>query len=255
MAVGREPALVRARGERGVERFIQVVYGRAYGDPDLHTHIRWRAIRRHIIDTPQTVDIACGDGTITLEAASALPGTSIRGIDLNAEGIAIAEQRRQDTNVTNVTFEVGDANDLRLGTVGQALLLDVLEHVDDDAAVLASVGRAMKPCGRVVVSTPTPQYPKFFGREFHEAVGHVRDGYTLPQMSRLLDEAGFDVETATYYTRLPASIACAAFYRSLWKRGRVGIALSPLLNAISFLDAVWPWTKRASSLLVVGIKR
>jgi SAM-dependent methyltransferase len=255
MAVGRKAALARARGEQGIERAIQQIYGYVFGDPDLHTHIRWRAIRRHVVAAPETVDIACGDGTITLEIASTMPGTSIRGVDLNPEAIAVAEQRRKGTDTTNASFEVGDAADLRLGTVDQALLLDVLEHVHDDVGLVASVGDAVRTGGRVVVSTPTPAYPRFFGREFHSAVGHVRDGYRSHEVIRLLEQAGFTVDSVKYYTRLPSSLACAPFYRSLWKKGRVGMALSPLLNAISFLDYLWPWSKWASSVLVVGIKR
>jgi SAM-dependent methyltransferase len=255
MAVGRRPALARARREHGAERVVQLVYGYLYGDPDLHTHIRYRAIRRQVADLPETVDVACGDGTITLELAAAHDDVSFRGIDINTDGVAMAEQRRQELGAQNVTFEVADANDLDFGTIEQVLLLDVLEHVEDDVSLLASAGRAIRPGGRVVVSTPTPEYPRFFGREFHEAVGHVRDGYTLEQMKQMLDDAGFDVTTATHYTRLPSSIACSAFYRSLWKQGRLGIALSPFLNAVSFLDHVWPSSKGASSILVVGIKR
>ena len=255
MAVGRRAALARARREQGIERTIQQVYGYVFGDPDLHTHIRWRAIRRHVVAAPETIDIACGDGTITLEIANAMPGTSIRGVDVNPEAIAVAEQRRRDTNVTNAAFEVGDVTDLRLGTVDQALLLDVIEHVEDDAGLIGSAGRAVRKGGRIVVSAPTPAYPRFFGREFHSAIGHVRDGYTSHEISRLLEDAGFTVDSAEYYTKLPSTLACAPFYRVLWKKGRVGMAFSPLLNAISFLDYVWPSSTLSSSVLVVGIKR
>lgn len=247
--------MARARRERGAERWIQLIYGFVYGDLDPHTHIRWRAIRRQVERLPSTVDVACGDGTITLEIAERMPTMSIRGVDVNPRAIEQAEQRRNDVDVDNASFEVCDVADVDLGTVDQALLLDVLEHVDDDIGLLADVSRAVKPGGRIVVSTPTPEYPRFFGREFHEAVGHVRDGYTLQELSALVEQAGFEVESADHYTRLPASIACAPFYRSLWKKGRLGIAVSPLLNAVSFLDYVWPWTTGSSSVLVAGVKR
>ena len=106
----------------------------------------------------------------------------------------------------------------------------------------------------MVVSVPTPEYPRFFGREFHLAVGHVRDGYSRFQITRLLNEAGFRILSAEHYTKLPASLACYPFYRYLWKKGRIGMALSPFLNVFSLLEKVWPSSTFASSVLVVGIK-
>lgn len=254
MAVGQRAALARARTEHGLERMIQLLYGWIYGDVDLHTHIRWRAIAPHVQRADRTVDVACGDGTITLEIAQAFPAMNIRGIDLDDQAIAVAANRRQMLNATNVEFDVADVVELNLEAVDQALLLDVLEHVEDDVGLLANVASAVKEGGRLVVSVPTPNYPKFFGREFHLGVGHVRDGYALSEISELVEDAGFRIETRQHYTKLPASVACAPFYRSLWKRGRLGIALSPLLNAVSFLDYIWPWSRFASSAIVVGIK-
>jgi hypothetical protein len=31
----------------------------------------------------------------------------------------------------------------------------------------------------VLVSVPTPLYPKIFGRRFHSAIGHLHEGFTL----------------------------------------------------------------------------
>jgi ubiquinone/menaquinone biosynthesis C-methylase UbiE len=254
VAIGTASAVAGARRVNArFERWVRLLYGRVYGDSDLHTHIRWRAIRRQVADSPTVVDVACGDGSITLELARAKPQAKIRGIDFNEEAIASARRRQSDTGITNVSFEVGDVNDIAFGSVGQALLLDVIEHIDDDRALVASVGRAVEPGGRIVISTPTPNYPRFFGREFHEAVGHVRDGYHPDQVADLLCTAGFSVETVRHYTRLPASLCCALFYRYLWK-GKSGLVLSPVLNAISLLDFLWPWNRGASSILVVGTK-
>lgn len=254
MAVGADAASAYARTLRGPRRWPRVAYARLYGDSDLHSHVRWRAIRHAVVAAPELLDVACGDGTITMEIARRFPQTTIRGVDLSESGIARAEQLRRDAGLANVSFECGDVTDADLGAASAALLLDVLEHITEDEKLLAAVSEAIGPGGWIVVSTPTPNFPRYFGLGFHEFLGHVRDGYDAPTLTDLLEAAGFEVESVRYYTKFPASMCCAVYYRRLW-RGRAGFALSPLLNAVSYLDLVWPFRRGASSILVVARKR
>jgi SAM-dependent methyltransferase len=221
---------------------------------DLHSHIRWRAIEPKIPPVSNLIDVGCGDGALTLEVAQARPQASVRGVDLDAKAIAIAENTRKDLGVDNISYECADVRSMPFGTVDGALLLDIIEHLDDDHTLFTSLGDAVKAGGFLLISTPTPNFPRFFGREFHKAVGHVRDGYTRRQIESLLEVGKFELESCSYYTKLPSAAACALFYRYLW-RGKLGVFASPLLNVVSLLDCVWPSTRWACSILVVARKK
>lgn len=256
MPIGSVASIAESK-RRGGSRHVQLfrtLYARVYGNSDLHTHIRWRAIRRAVPSNDPLVDIGCGDGLITTEVACALPGVTVHGIELDPEGVIAARQTTRDLGITNVSFKQGDVSDIEFQSAGGALLLDILEHLPDESKVIESLGRAVRPGGTVLVSTPTPNYPRFFGRRFHEAVGHVRPGYSADQIAALLEPAGFVVDDVTYYTKLPSSLVCSLYYRKLWDR-RVGMLASPVLNVVSWADAVWPWTSGASSILVRASKR
>jgi len=52
--------------------------------------------------------------------------------------------------------------------------------------VLSELFRVLQPSGRLVISVPVPPAPI-------EDKDHVREGYTLEEISQLLNEAGFEV--------------------------------------------------------------
>jgi len=192
-----------------MRRYWRYFYNRWFGMSDLHSHIRWRAIEPKIPPVTNLIDVGCGDGALTLEVAQARPEASVRGVDLDAKAIAIAEKTRKDLGVDNISYECADVRSMPFGTVDGALLLDIIEHLDDDHTLFTSLGDAIKAGGFLLISTPTPNFPRFFGREFHKAVGHVRDGYTRRQIESLLEVGKFELESCSYSTKLPSAAACA----------------------------------------------
>lgn len=72
--------------------------------------------------------------------------------------------------------------------------LNVLEHIEDDAAALRALHRVLKPGGRLFIYTPAFQ---LLYSAMDRKVGHHRR-YTRGQLRRLLEQAGFSVETARY---------------------------------------------------------
>lgn len=81
------------------------------------------------------------------------------------------------------------------------LLVDHLEHVDDDRALLREVFRVTRPGGPVLVSAP--RLPGPLGGRLRRALGmrrerygHVRDGYAADELRRMTTAAGFRVESA-----------------------------------------------------------
>jgi SAM-dependent methyltransferase len=95
-------------------------------------------------------------------------------------------------NVVWATLETAGFQPQSLPAVG---LFDVLEHIEDDRAFLATVGRLIRPGGRLYLTVPA--YRFLWSAEDTET-GHYRR-YTLPSLSARLREAGFAVEYASYF--------------------------------------------------------
>ena len=76
--------------------------------------------------------------------------------------------------------------------------LNVLEHIDNDAAVADMWRRKLRPGGRLLVYVPA--FPCLF-TSMDRKVGHLRR-YTRATLPPLLDEVGFRVEDARYVDSL-----------------------------------------------------
>lgn len=74
-------------------------------------------------------------------------------------------------------------------------LLDVLEHVEDDFALLQDVRMRMQPGGQVIITVPAYQF--LFGE--HDAVCHHFRRYTEGRLRAMVMRAGFEVVYGGYW--------------------------------------------------------
>ena len=81
---------------------------------------------------------------------------------------------------------------LRDASVDCLLAIDIIEHFDDDAALLAELHRALRPGGQLVVNVP--HHPWLWSP--HDAVLHHKRRYARGELQRKLAAAGFRVERA-----------------------------------------------------------
>jgi len=86
----------------------------------------------------------------------------------------------------------GDATalPLRAGSVDLVVAFDVLEHISDDAAAAAEIGRVLRPGGTLLVAVPCDMA---LWSAHDEAVGHVRR-YDREGLRALVAGAGLVVE-------------------------------------------------------------
>lgn len=92
-------------------------------------------------------------------------------------------------------------------TFQTVLMLDFLEHVDDDRGTLAELHRVLKPGGRLIVSTPVSgrimllnRLKKLCGMK-PEIYGHKREGYSMTELRGLISAAGFSIVRADTYAK------------------------------------------------------
>jgi SAM-dependent methyltransferase len=104
------------------------------------------------------LDIGCGTGQTTRDAARIATTGSALGVDLSAAMLAYARRRAADDGITNVRFEQADAQihafepaafDIAISRTG------AMFFGDPDAA-FANIARAVRPGGRLVLTTWQP---------------------------------------------------------------------------------------------------
>ena len=100
----------------------------------------------------RVLDIGCGDGKITAHIASLVPEGSVIGIDNSADMISFAQNKFPPSNWPNLSFQFGDATDLRYEdgfdlVVSFACLHWVLDH----KPVLEGIKRCLKSNGRLFI--------------------------------------------------------------------------------------------------------
>jgi SAM-dependent methyltransferase len=126
-------------------------------------------LEQHAITPPARVlDAGCGWG-VTLETLEER-GYRASGLDISRQALDRLDRPDRQLIEADLTGPLGRAAVVHSG-FDAVLALDVIEHLDDDGAALASLGRLVRPGGLVIVSVPA--LPELFS-EFDQAQGHRR---------------------------------------------------------------------------------
>lgn len=155
--------------------------------------IGWAA-RRYFPQTLTFCEIGCGTGYVLKGLASAMPNWKLFATEIYADGLAFAAAR-----VPAASFCQLDAR--RIPFVAEFDVVgafDVLEHIEEDEAVLEQMHRAIKPGGGLLLTVP--QHPFMWSQQDEEAC-HVRR-YTAHELRGKIEAAGFHVERLTSFVSL-----------------------------------------------------
>lgn len=115
----------------------------------------------------------------------ALADSSLRALEY-AQTFVGAKTQRYQIDLLDLPWE---------GAWDAVFLLDVLEHIPDDAAVLAQIRKVLRPGGHLFVTTPA--FPAFWSYN-DDAAHHVRR-YRRRDFRRLADAAGLELRTSRYF--------------------------------------------------------
>ena len=146
------------------------------------------------------LEIGVGTGYVLGAIAERFPAMSLVAADASADGLDFVLRRVPRAEVRQL-----DARALpyeaEFDLVGA---FDVLEHIDEDEAVLTGVQRALVPGGRLLATVP--QHPRLWSAN-DEYGGHKRR-YRRRELVRKVERAGLSVERTTSFvsTLLPAMI-------------------------------------------------
>lgn len=79
-----------------------------------------------------------------------------------------------------------------------AVMLDVLEHVDDDVGALKAVASKLKPDGRFLLTVPA--LPALWSP--HDEEHHHKRRYTATSLAEVMARAGLKIEVMSYFNTL-----------------------------------------------------
>lgn len=219
------------------------------------------AMKTYVPDCQHFLEIGCGTGFVLNGIRSAYPDADLVGSEIFSAGLGFAAGR-----VASAEFYQMDARSIPFRDHFDAIgAFDVLEHIQDDTSVIAEVGRALRPDGRLVLSVP--QHPALWSPQDDHAY-HVRR-YTSTGLRNKLHAVGFEVIRMTSFVSLLLPLMLASRARMRLRKSdepfdaidelRMSSAANAALGSIMRLEGLlirrglsWP---AGGSLLVVARKR
>ena len=101
----------------------------------------------------RVLDLGCGNGASTLEAARMAEPGGVVGIDLSTAMLVNARVRSAGAGLTNVTFVQGDAQvyDFEPGSFDVIISNAGAMFFDDKVAAFSNLWRALRPGGRIAL--------------------------------------------------------------------------------------------------------
>jgi ubiquinone/menaquinone biosynthesis C-methylase UbiE len=146
---------------------------------------------------PRILDVGCGTGGMLAEYAKF--GRSV-GIDSAVEAAHFCQLRGLDMVLASgMHLPVADSS------MDVISALDVIEHVDDDCAMLREMRRVCVPGGIVLLTVPAFQ----FLWSSHDDLNHHKRRYIRADLAQRLDATGLRPLKLSYYNSLlmPAAVA------------------------------------------------
>jgi len=170
----------------------------------------WFAGRRQIVAqvlrrlsikaAPTILELGCGTGG-NLEMLASMG--SVIGVELDPEAARVAQARAIAPILEGA---LPDRLPTDLGQFDLVMMLDVLEHIDDDVASLARVGTLLAENGCLVLAVPAFS----FLWSNHDVVHHHRRRYTADLLGAVLTGAGLEPLRITYFNTLLFPLVAAA---------------------------------------------
>ena len=143
------------------------------------------------------LDIGCGDAFVVGQLAEFFPGVHFVGVDINFSEDQLRAFRQKLTGANLELHRTLDDVVLDKGSVDIVLLLDVIEHIEDEIGFMRSLEKYtyLKPTTRFLITVPA--FQNLFAA--HDVIlGHFRR-YSNKSLQNRMAQAGFATQYARYF--------------------------------------------------------
>jgi SAM-dependent methyltransferase len=172
-------------------------------------HWWYRARRKIIADlirrearlppNPQILEIGCGTG----HNLAMLSGFGhVEGLELDEEARTISQERLGRSIMSSPLPELAGVPERHYDLIGA---FDVIEHIDDDQAALASIATRLKPGARFIMTVPAHQWMW----SAHDAANHHKRRYSRRSLKALIEGSPMKLEKVGYFNSLLFPLAVA----------------------------------------------
>ncbi len=234
-----DPIKNTLRGIIGKRPFLRKLFYRALGVLFLREWYVKKRIRGLELErkSPLSIlDAGSGFGQYAYYCVRRFPKADVFGIELDSGHVADCTAFAKKCGLGTLKFGKGDLAAFESpGTFDLILLVDVLEHMKDDAGLLARLRRSLKEGGALICTTPAA------GRRHHQDAGfveeHMREGYTPEEIHRLFAKAGFHDTVIEYGYGFWGDLAWRTGIRNTMRlagRGLLGKGVGFLYLALVF---------------------
>ena len=149
------------------------------------------------------MEVGCSAGHLLADMRRSLPNATLTGGDYTLGTLVKLGEKMQ--GIPLVRFNLADSP-LPSNSYDAMVLLNVLEHIEDDAAAATHIARMLKPGGVAVIEVPAG--PELFD-DYDRQLQHFRR-YTLQGICGVVERAGLVIERRNYL----GALIYPAFYLS-----------------------------------------
>jgi len=157
------------------------------------------------------LDAGSGFGQYTWRMCRMNPLWKIKAIDINSEQIEDCSRFFEKTGLSErVVFQTQDLTSLTdTDSYNIILSVDVMEHIEEDVLVFQNFHKSLKDNGILIISTPSDLGGSDVHNDDEESFidEHVRDGYSIKDITGKLTLAGFRSVDARYTYGRPGNIS------------------------------------------------
>ena len=170
-----------------------------------------RQIRSELPERADILDAGSGFGQYTWRMCRMNKHWNITGVDIDEEHIEDCTRFFRKAGITDrVTFRVANlttySDPYRYNLI---ISVDVMEHILEDETVFRNFFTSLKEKGILLISTPSDKGGSgVHGHEEESFIGeHVRNGYSIKDITGKLSAAGFKNVEASYTYGKPGNIS------------------------------------------------
>jgi SAM-dependent methyltransferase len=176
-----------------------------------HVKKALRKIARQYPAEASVLDAGSGFGQYTWRMSRMNSRWKIRAIDINEEQITDCNSFFQKTGLSErVMFYTADLTTLNDNNCYDLILsVDVMEHIEEDIRVFKNFYKSLKNNGILLISTPSDKGGSDVHGDSEKSFidEHVRDGYSIQDITEKLTIAGFSSVEAGYTYGKPGNIS------------------------------------------------
>jgi 2-polyprenyl-3-methyl-5-hydroxy-6-metoxy-1,4-benzoquinol methylase len=128
------------------KQMVKQAIRRSIGEPYVgkRLKLRWMSHRLPPMQPKTILDFGAEDATFSYWLARRYPDASITAVDVDEDVIEAVRAAQPESTRDRIAFVLGDVADQPTAAFDLVTALDVMEHIDDDAAMMRTLAERLR---------------------------------------------------------------------------------------------------------------